>query len=182
MKRGYIWLVVALCFVSAFLGYGVCRRMYSDNKSINEEIEDDVVALAPQFQKINPSTKMVYEYYYPEDNVTEVYEDSPPYFLIDYTFEDLKRLYPNWTIASFSDKEVVMKKKIAGPSNQRYIIGEEDGYIAVFYDLGDNERMLKEVTDKPLSAFSETERDILTEGIRVTGNDKLYRALENYSS
>ena len=75
-----------------------------------------------------------------------------------------------------------MKKKISGPSNQRYIIGEEDGYIAVFYDLGDNERMLKEVTDKPLSAFSETERDILTEGIRVTGNDKLYRALENYSS
>lgn len=181
MKKGYIWLVAALCFVSAALGYGVCRKKYRE-EIINEKIEADVVVSSTGLQKINPSTKMVYEYYYPEDEVTEIYEDSPPYFLIDYTLEDLKRLYSNWTIVSFSDKEVVMKKQISGPSSQRYIIGEEDGYIAVFYDLENNERILKEITDKPVSALPETEQGEIKTGIKVTGNERLYRVLENYTS
>ncbi len=181
MKRGYIWLTVAMCFVSAALGYGFCRKIYRE-KNIKEGSKEDIVASVSQQQKINPSTKMVYEYYYPEDDVTEVYEDSPPYFLIDYTLDDMKRVYSNWTIVSFSDKEVVMKKNISGPSNQRYIIGATDGYIAVFYDLGNDERILKEFTEKPLSALSEAERIIIEEGVRVIGNDKLYRALENYTS
>ncbi len=173
--------MAALCFVSAAVGYGVCRNIYRE-RSIDEQTQEDIIVSLEKDQRINPSTKIVYEYYYPEDEVTEVYEDSPPYFLIDYTLEDLKRIYSNWTIASFSSKEVVMKKNISGPSNQRYIIGETDGYVAVFYDIDNGERLLKEVTEKPVSALSETERNKISEGIRVTGNDRLIRALEDYTS
>ncbi len=181
MRKNQVWLIIALCFVSAALGYGVSRRIYRGD-NIAEARGEDAVAASETVQKITPSTKIVYEYYYPEDDVTEVYEDVPPYFLIDYTLEDMKRVYSNWVITSFSNREVVMKKNVSGPSNQRYVIGEKDGYVAVFYDIENEGLILKEITEEPISALTESERTELEKGINITGNDKLLRALEDYTS
>ena len=37
-----------------------------------------------------------------------------------------------------------MEKTIYGPSMQRYVVGEKDGYIAVFYEQEQNGVNLKE--------------------------------------
>lgn len=170
LKKIYIGTLCVLC---AAIGFGIGKGYETDR---------DIVVKTSEFkQKITPSTKMVYEYYYPEDGVTETFEDVPPYFLIDYTFDDVKRCYSNWDIASFSGKEVVMKKTVEGPSSQRYVISENDGFVAVFYDLED-ERFLKEVTDVPVSVLNDDIKAEVEEGIEVIGNEKLNRVLEDFTS
>jgi len=181
VKKRNLWLIVALCFVSAALGYGFSRTLYRIG-NIPETINDEAMPVTEADIKITPSTKMTYEYYYPEDNVTEKYEDQPPYFLIDYTLKDMQRVYPNWEIIYFSDREVVMRKTISGPSNQRYIIKENEGYIAVFYDRENEGLVLKEVTRKPVESLNEEEKASVKEGIRVVGKERLDRALEDYTS
>ena len=159
------------------IGFGVCRVYYRMEYIVED---DNVVVVSESTDRIKPSTKMVYEYYYPEDDVTDVYEDLPSYFLIDYTLNDIKRVYSNWDIVSFSDKEVVMRRVVKGPSNQRYKIGEKDGYIAVFYD-GEDE-VIKEITDKPVASLTQEDKSKIHEGIKITGNDKLIRAIEDLTS
>ena len=179
MEKRYLWLVPLLCAASVLVGYGIGRAMITnDDEYIG--VQEESVPVSDTANRITPSTKMVYEYYYPEDGITEVYEDVPPYFLIDYTLEDIKRCYSNWTIKSFSDREVVMKKTVLGPSNQRYIIGERDGFVTVFYDV--EERFIKEITKTPIDSLPENERAAIIEGIRIVGDEKLLRALEDYTS
>lgn len=184
MKKKFWITVLVLCAVSALTGFSVGKILFDSRIDKEESVQEEETAVkaANTEQKITPSTKMVYEYYYPEDDVTEVYEDVPPYFLIDYTFDDIKRCYSNWTIVSFSDREVIMKKNVDGPSSQRYIIGEKDGYIAVYYDIENEGYMLKEITTMPVSALSDEDRRCIESGIRITGKEKLVRALEDYTS
>ncbi len=151
----------------------------------NIEEADSPVSLSndPSIEtlKITPSTKMVYEYYYEEDGIIEKNEEIPPYFLIDMTEENLKRSFNDWTITKFTPEEVIMRKVVSGKSNQYYVIGEQEGYVAVFYEMETNGTCLKEITDTPLSALSEDEQKRLREGIHVFGEDALVRILEDFN-
>ncbi|MPN34162.1 hypothetical protein SDC9_181655 [bioreactor metagenome] len=133
-------------------------------------------------EKITGSTKMVYQYYYSEDGNTVEQEDVPPYFLIGMTFSDMKDYYPNWQIVYFSEDKVVMRKEVSLETDENYMVGNMDGYVAVFYDNGDYGMSLKTVTETPLSALTKEERQRLDEGIFVSGEEGLARILESYES
>lgn len=132
--------------------------------------------------KITPSTKMTYEYLYKKDNITEIVEDVPPYFLIDLTREDLEKNFKDWQIKSFSEREVVMQKSIDAESTQHYIIGEYDGFIAVFYEKDINYTNIKEITSISLDSLTKEEQEKVKNGIKITGKDELIKFLEAYSS
>lgn len=178
-------LLVAIC--SMYIGY----KMYDEdanNKNIvpykaevntltNEKPVDNI-----KTEKISPSTKMVYEYIYKDDNITETVEDVPPYFLIDLTRTDLENNFKDWQVKSFSNKEVVLQKAIEGESTQHYIIGEYDGYVAVFYEKEINGTKIKEITDISISSLPKEEQEKLKKGINITGKLELIKFLEDYSS
>lgn len=148
----------------------------------NEAVENEVVEAATKTEKITPSTKMVYRYYYVDDDITEEQEDVPPYFMIDLTLDDMIKYYQDWDIVSFSGKEVIMQKTVAGKSNQRYVVGEHDGYVAVFYEEEKDGISLHEVTDTPVSSLTHEEQVRLTDGISVVGENNLIKVLEDYGS
>ena len=75
-----------------------------------------------------------------------------------------------------------MKKSVDGPSSQRYVIGEKDGYIAVYYDVENEGMILKELTSTPITALSDSDRRNVEIGIRIIGKERLVRALEDYTS
>lgn len=148
--------------------------------ALDKAVVNEDKALSPE--KITPSTKMVYEYYYVGDGKIETTEEIPPYFLLDMTEEDMKDTFIDWDILAFDSKEVVMRKNIQGKSDQYYIVGVHEGYIAVFYETETNGSTLKELTDMPVSAFAKEEQDRLRAGIHVSGNNELIKILEDYGS
>lgn len=190
MKKKEILWIFTICFivgiVSCIITAGIYHKkmkaLYSVVAAQDLELEKESVVTATDTARITPSTKMVYEYYYTEDGVTQTLEDVPPYFLLDMTLEDMKKVYTDWQIISFSSKEVVMRKSLEAKSNEQYVIGEKNGYVAVYYKEPQHGIILHEVTNTPVSALPLEERERLQEGISVTGDENLYKILSDYTS
>ncbi len=187
--RKFLLFFITIIFVIIFsitLGY----NMYSSKNNVIEYntntttnvLQEEKPVNNIKTAKITPSTKMTYEYVYKQDNITEVIEDVPPYFLIDLTREDLEKNFKDWQIKSFSEREVVMQKSIDTESTQHYIIGEYDGFIAVFYEKEINGTNIKEITSIPLDGLTKDEQEKIKNGIKITGKDELIKFLEAYSS
>lgn len=195
MKQTVLYFTVmsAVIFFGFYFGY----MRYSPGYTINKPMYDDIVITpaeegraeeardnprSARQHKITPSTKIVYEYYYEDDGKTQIFEEEPPYFLIDETEEHLRKAFVNWEIVSFDETEVVMRKSIEGRSNQHYTVGERGGYVAVFYKKEINGDNLKEITNMPVSALPVEEQERLEKGIDVSGENELHKILEDYGS
>jgi len=183
IRKGFLFGICLICCAAGFaVGY-VSFSSRSLESGINTNASSlTEAASAKVSDKINPSTKMVYEYYYSKDGITEIYEESPPYFLIGFTLEDLLNNYPNWEIMDFSGTQVTMRTTLNTNSSQHYIIGEYNGLIAVYYEQAIDGIALKEITNIPVRSLPEKEQNAIREGIYVVGNDNLSRALSDYGS
>ena len=180
--------IVTVSIISMKIGY----KMYDDNNKntiqYKSEVNTDFLKQEEKpvdnitVEKITPSTKMVYEYLYKEDNITETVEDVPPYFLIDLTRNDLEANFKDWQVKSFSGREVVLQKALEGESTQHYIIDEYEGYIGIFYEKDINGSNIKEITDIPLESLPKEEQEKIKNGIKITGKKELIKFLESYGS
>lgn len=178
--------IVLLCSLSVILGYKLYQPInFAKTEPIldlNAQKEKEETVAKLSVSKINPSTKMVYEYYYKDDSVTEKIEDTPPYFLLDLTREEIEKQFDEWKVKSFSDREVVLQMVLEGESTQHYIIGEYDGYVAVFYEKEIDGNNLKDITGTPISSLPLEEQKKIKSGIKISGEKELYKYLENYES
>ena len=94
----------------------------------------------------------------------------------------MKKLYKDWQIITISSKELIMRKTLEAISDEQYIIGEKNWYVAVFYKEPQHGIVLHEITNTPLSALPLEERERLLEGISVTGDENLSKILSDYTS
>lgn len=178
-------------YCSALIGYSLYKPM---NENEETEIKKSEVPLntndlyknleknVGKFEtpKITPSTKIKYEYYYKKDNITEYFEDVPPYFFINLTRNDLENKFKDWNIKSFSEKEVVMQKVLDEESTQHYILSEYDGYIAIFYEKEINGTNLKDITSIHINSFPPEEQEKIKKGIKIKGKEELIKILQDY--
>ena len=88
------------------------NKIYAAQKSEVYEADADK-------NKITPSTKLVYEYYYPITGEKETKEETAPYFMVDLTFDDLQKYYSDWQVTYFSANKVVMQKKVYDEKGQK---------------------------------------------------------------
>lgn len=132
--------------------------------------------------KINDSTKMVYEYCYEGDGYIERVEDTPPYFLIDLDRKSLTEKMNEWQILKFSDSEVVMRKNVSGNGTQNYIISEYEGLVTVFYEQPVDGERIMEITDTPVNSLPQEEQIKIKNGIKIKGQNELIKCMENYES
>ena len=183
-------VIIFVSIISINIGYNMYDNEENNIQIVEEKAETDTEFFEREEKpvdnitvaKITPSTKMIYEYFYKEDSITERVEDVPPYFLIDLTRNDLETNFKDWQIKSFSSKEVVLQKTIQGESTQHYIIKDYDGYIGIFYEKEINGTNLKEITNIPLESLPIEEQEKIKKGIKITGKDELMRFLESYGS
>lgn len=184
--------LIGIIYFSALVGYSLYIPI--NNQQNNQQNQQNQISLSTvdlynnleakvdkfEISKITPSTKMIYEYYYKKDNITESFEDTPPYFFIDLTRTDLEKKFQDWNIKSFSSKEVVMQKVLDEKSNQHYILGEYDGYVAIFYEKEINGTRLKDITSTPIQSLPLEEQEKIKTGIKIKGNDELFNILQDY--
>ncbi len=132
--------------------------------------------------RITADTRMVYQYFYTEDMITKEQAEPSPLFLQGLNMKELQSVYNGWQIVSFSDEKVILRSQINGRSDETYIIGEDDGYLAVFYEDAEKNICLQERTDTPLSALSADDAMQIREGLRVLGEENLAKLLSDYMS
>ena len=194
MRRGVLWFICTCALVGTVSYFFMLFLLTEDTdnlpapvaaKPIEQPVQTpllDTPVAAANAPKIKPYTKMVYQYYYPDDDITKEQEEIPPYYLLDLTMEDVQRMYEDWKVLSFSDSEVVMRRNMSGKSDERYVVSQKDGYVAVYYEEAQNGISIHEVTDTPISSLPKEEQDRLRDGITVYGNDNLCKILADYGS
>lgn len=178
--------------VGAYYSYGVFNNPSQKPESLansalipeeskNTGIETNTIK-EEEIVKVKPYTKMIYEYYYKGDKNTERAEEAPPHFMIGKTKAEMEITFDQWEIVKFTEEEVIMRRQMEGSSTQNYIVGVQDGYVAVFYNEAIDGAKIKEVTDTPISALPEDEKQKLLNGISISGEEALLRLLEDYTS
>jgi hypothetical protein len=147
-----------------------------------EEPAGESASPTPAPLRVRPGVKIVYEYYYQSENRIESSTETPPYFLLNLTREDLERYFFDWEIIEFTANQVVLRKNIPGGYDEYYLLGIKDEYVAVFFQTETGGVVLHEVTDMPVGALSYDERQRLREGIKIGGKSELASVLEDYES
>ena len=174
-------MIAALCsFLLCLLGgYYLTLWMGERDKRMEAAQASRMVQVTPC---IGEKTKMIYQYFYSKDKVTKEHAEIAPAFLQGLHQEELKSIYRDWQVILFSPEKVILRCRIEGMSSETYILGEADGFLAVFYEDAQKGIHLKEKTTLPLSAFSDEESERIRSGVRVFGEENLAKILADYIS
>ncbi len=181
MKKTIVCCVLTAFFVCMALGYAhSLRQMRQENAPADADVQVEEVLL--QKQEISDKTEIIYQYFYLRDRVMKEQREPAPVFLQGVDRKQLESIYNGWQIVYFSPERVILRCKIEGKSSESYIIGEYEGYIAVFYEDAQKTIHLHERTDIPVSTLPEGEERQLREGLRVIGEENLVKLLADYTS
>ncbi len=114
-KQYLIIIIMVLCAVSGFGGYFTALKYIEhENSNIisrNEKTDTEDLVVSSQDNSINPSTKIVYEYYYADKGTTKGVRIHRRILCLVLLVQMIE-YYTDWNIVYFSPKEVVMRKTI----------------------------------------------------------------------
>ncbi len=91
--------------------------------------------------------------------------------------------YQNKRIISYSPNKITLGITKNHLCENHYIVGEKDGFIAIFRVGEEGERVIEKVfTDYPISLLMEMDQEKIIEGIVVDSEEELSEILENFIS
>lgn len=177
-------MALGLCSFLAFLvlGYQHTLKEYEQQRAEAPQAYEPAESVLKESLTVNADTEMIYQYFYTNDRVTKEQKEFAPLFLQGLDREALESVYNGWQMVLFSPEKVILRCRIEGKSSESYILGEDGGYLAVFYEDGQKAIHLQERTEIPLTALPEGEALQIREGLRVTGEENLAKLLADYLS
>lgn len=173
--------IAALCSFLLFMLAGYYVTLWMGERDKKMEAAQAHQTLQSK-KTIHANTQMIYQYFYTKDKVTKEQQELAPVFLQGLDMEQLKSVYEGWQLMLFSPEKVVLRCKIEGLSTETYILGENNGFLSVFYEDASQKLHLKEQTELPLSALPDGQKQQIEEGLRVTGEENLAKLLADLMS
>ena len=173
----YIYKIMNISDISVDDSTGISKLKITDECTK----ESEELALVNSIEKkLSPNATFIMKTEYTKcGHTTKKYETAPP-FTVNLTQKDLEKMYENWKIESFSNKEVVMKKIVDGVCDEHFLIKNSGGEIVVYQIDENNHENLLNKTGIMIRYLPYTDRDKIEKGIRVNGREALNKLLENY--
>jgi len=140
------------------------------------------VPTLPPRALISADTDLVYEYHY-SDGTIQSSTEKPPYFLLGLDLSGLAEKLSGWKITSFTAEKIVLEKDVDADAPHSYIVGVQDGCVAVFYDNSaqGGSPTLKEITSISVNSLPAEDQARLQAGI-AADDSSLPKILEAYGS
>ncbi len=135
--------------------------------------------------KVTAETNMVQTIHYLKDGEDEVFRTKPADNLIGLNYDQIVKMYPDWTIEKFDTDAVEMSLSVDSYSREHAnntFIGMQDGYVAIFYGKPGPKALLKEKTQIAVSSLTPQDLEELKQGIVVQSREELMRTLEGLGS
>lgn len=192
-KKIIIISIVFFAIISStIIGYAFTSKNEQNNKKITNSIYDMVDTTTypivtstieedvTQISKITPTT--IIKYNIVEDGVIKSSTTkNAPYQMIGLSEDEFIKTMEDVKVISFSSDLVVLEKDLY-KKNDSYIIGEKDGYIAVFYKDENDNITLKNETKILIQNLPEEDKKLLQNGINAKNDNELIRIIEDYTS
>ncbi|MTI47800.1 BofC C-terminal domain-containing protein [Sporosalibacterium faouarense] len=204
MKKKYIFTISILCVILTIIGFAygynlAGKRLNKDAKpnTPNEELQgmldkgdilsDDLPLIKRDENYISPNTTIEYVIYYLKcgDKVTKI--GRPSNDIVNMNKEGfvalINRSHSNWRVVSFSTEKVVIEIDKDQLCPNHFVIGVEDGKIAIYKINEDGDKVLEKVLENaPISMLKATDQQKLKEGIIVNSEEEISDILENFIS
>jgi len=130
-----------------------------------------------------PESFLRFEYYNRSGNTVDAWEMEMPLALVDGTTDDLRAVFPDWNLSSYSRTGAYLRREASAPPVQSFFVTTtSEGLIVVYYDDSIDGSRLKEITNTTTASLPETEKERLLAGIFVQGENALIRLLEDLGS
>lgn len=193
MKRNRFMIIFGFCIVffimSFYLGYQLMNLSIEDKHLVEEQNHtgDENIEIVREENRVSPNTFIEERIHYKECghliSDTELAQDEVVNFTRDEYEEYINTTYPNLRLISFSNIKIVVFGERNHLCQEHYIIGENNGYIAIFnIDESGDKVLFKSFTDYPLSILIDIDQEKLREGIVVDSEEELSEILENFIS
>ncbi len=183
----YMLIVLTVVFVSTYVGYLFIaddeeggfdqREMVLNNISTtNTDLETETVVDV----KITENTDI--QYNYKEDGVivdTVTKKATPS--LIGMTKMDVVNALQDVVVVEFSEDLVVLEKELI-QNKSSYIVGNNNGYVSIFYRDSNDKISLLNQTQILIDPLPEQDKKMLDEGIGAKDNAELTKIIEDYTS
>lgn len=154
-----------------------------DDKKIDELLTTEINS--GQNKKITENTIIEYETYYTEcgDTIREFEEDKDRYIGMDK--EELENSFDEDStkeVIRFDTSRVVIKTVENHLCPNHYVIGEHEGYVAIYKIDKQGNRELFKTLDQSIELLSEYDIERLKKGIVVDSLDDIGEVIENFIS
>lgn len=193
MKINRFMAIFGFCIIffvmSFYLGYQLMNLSIED-KDIAEEQNhtiDEDIEIVREENRISPNTFIEERIHYKDCGHVVSNSELAQNEVVNFTrgeYEEyLNTTYPNLRLISFSNVKIVVFGERNHLCQEHFIIGEQNGYIAIFNIDESGKRVLyKNFPDYPLSLLPDMDQDKLKEGIVVNSEEELSEILENFIS
>jgi hypothetical protein len=193
MKKWIYIIILAIVILFAILiGKNLFKNESDNNINViveyktaqnivqNETFVNDIAVSTTDKEKVSPNAILILKKHYEECNHTIQEYAKIPEEYVNLTKTELESKLEGWSVAEFVTNEVVLEKAINDVCNEHYVLRQKDGYIAIYKTNSNNQEILQEETEISTQYLTDTDREMLEEGIRIYGNEELNSALEDY--
>jgi hypothetical protein len=151
-------------------------------EQVNADSNVDTAINMPDKNILTPNTQLIFKTFYNSCKHTREKAVQAANDEVNMNAEQLKEKYKGWEITAFSPPIVELSKAIDTYCPSHYIIGVDNGYIAIYaYDENGNKNM-QEKTDISIATLTPEDQQALTAGIIVDTEDQKEQTLEGFSN
>ena len=188
------WAILLVIMVILLFALGVMMGIYfygSDNTEdtnlLNVQLAEEsmsgnnvTVSTSLTEEKVSANCTIVEKQYFTGcDHLIKDIKEIPEDW-INMTEEEIIEKYPDWTLESFTNNQIIVSQEKEGYCGEHYVIRTHDDVIGI-YTLDENgKETLKEDTDIPTMYLTEEDLEILNKGIQAIGENQLHQVLEDY--
>ena len=188
------WAILLIIMIILLFALGVMMGIYfygSDNTEdtnlLNVQLAEEsilennvTVSTSLTEEKVSPNCTIVEKQYFTGcDHLIKDIKEIPEDW-INMTEEQILEQYPDWTLESFTNNQIIVSQEKEGYCGEHYVIRTHDDVIGI-YTLDENgKETLKEDTDIPIMYLTEEDLEILNKGIQAIGENQLHQVLEDY--
>ncbi|MDU2066356.1 MAG: BofC C-terminal domain-containing protein [Sporomusaceae bacterium] len=135
--------------------------------------------------KVTENTEITQTIHYTKCGDEEVFRTTPTENLLGMNYEQIAKMYPNWTIEQFDSDKIMLSLTVDSYCREHannMFIGLNGEYVAVFYGKPGDKAIVKETTKIAASSLMPQDVAELQQGIVVQTREELMRTLEGLQS
>jgi len=175
---GIIVICIAVIAVATVLLFPLGKDHQGGDMDVQAAKQDGKI-------KVTAETNMIQTIHYLKCGDDEVFRTKATDNLIGLNYNQIVKVYPDWSIEKFDTDAVEMSLKVDSYCREHAnntFIGVQDGYVAAFYGKPGPKAILKEKTKIAVTSLTPQDLAEVQQGIIVRTREELMRTLEGLES
>lgn len=192
MKKYWFYGILIFIF-SVIIGYSYSRiwndhnsnnvqnLVYESDYKINGNIEqNEIIETVSEEEKVLPTTSFAIKKIFSQCGHFNFSYTELPLEIINLKKEEVERVYNDWKVEEFSEKEIIISKEFDELCDEHFIIKLDNGFVKIYNKIDENNIKLYKETEIAKEYLTQDDIQKLEIGILVYGRGQLNSIIEDF--